>query len=108
MRLQRATKTADAGNNYLKVELEAGSILKVVNLYNETTPFLKATADIRKVGAPDVAVRTIALFHSAIQPANKSIHWEGDIELSEDFIVISGSFLGCTASDKIHMVVGYD
>ena len=108
MRLQRATKTASAGNNYLKIQLEAGDKLRVVNLFNETTQWLKATADIRKVGAPDVAVRTIALFHSAIQPANKSIHWEGNIELSDDFIVVSGSFLGCTASDKIHMVVGYD
>lgn len=82
--------------------------LRVVNVYNEGTGWLQTNIEIMRMGDKDDSAETIALKHRELQRGNKDVHWEGDIELSDDFRKIRGSVENIVTGDVLHITVGYE
>jgi len=104
----RTFKTAGAGDNFLSVTLPSGSVLKIVNVLNNTTGWLRTTAMVCKAEGPDDDPETISLFHRAIQPAIKDVHWDGEIKLKSPYTLIRAALVDCQAGDLLALTVGYE
>jgi len=106
--LRRFTLSASAGENFLYIELPSGKTLRVVNLQNGTTAWLRCGIYLGNLNLLEAAHENISLVDRVIQCGIKDVHWEGEIKLKTPYLRVEGKFEDCEAGDNIYMTVGYE
>lgn len=106
MILEPITETASAGTNYIHTTFPGETILTQVNLYNETTPWLKCTCSIGK--DKEAGVPNLPLIQNVPQPGDRHVIWRGRHVIEGPYFFVVAKFLGCTLNDRIWLLINYE
>ena len=106
--LRAFTRNAGAGTNYLRLSLNHKQTLKLINLRNATTAWLRSNVVITWVGAANDDLNTMTLVSGIIQCGDKDVHWEGEIKLDSPYIDILATFFNCEVGDVLFLTVGFE
>ena len=84
--------------------LPNGARLKVVNVLNSTTPWLKCSAQL----CEPTERYTISLFHNIIQVGKKDVHFHGDLLMEDPFRTVRAVINNPVANDVVYLTVGFE